>query len=163
MRNKTHQFVFHRTYEMASVVEACVNNSSSFMEIDWDNTGVLKCLADFSKTSLLHHYIYAMISVEERCDLLDRHDIYEDSEEERESIEAALRAYSVDFLPYSNFLSNYEGGAVEDFPFRQWFYSQEDNFGLLWEKMTEEVFHLLFANRAFPSVSIIVRQFLPII
>jgi hypothetical protein len=30
-----------------------------------------------------------------------------------------------------------------------WFLSQEGNFELLWEKMSDEVFHLLFANRAF--------------
>ncbi len=149
MRNKTRQFIFHRTYEMASLVEACASNSSSFIEIDWDNPNVLKCLSDFSKTSLLHYYIHAMISVEERSNLLDRDDIYEDSEEERESIEAALRAYSIDYLPYSKFVATYEASALEDLPFRQWFHSQEDKFELFWEKMTDEAFHLLFANRAF--------------
>jgi len=149
MRYKTRQFVFHRTYEMASLVEACVSNSSSFMEIDWENPDVLKCVSEFSKTSLLHYYIYAMVSVEERRDLLKNDDIYEDSEEERENVEAALRAYSIDHLPYSEFLSTSAGDTVEDFPFRQWFRSQEDKFELLWEKITDEVFHLLFANRAF--------------
>jgi len=102
-----------------------------------------------SKTSLLHYYVYAMISVEERHDLLKNDDIYEDSEEERASVEATLRAYSIDYLPYSQFLSTSPVASVEDFPFRQWFYSQEDKFELLSEKMTDEVFHLLFANRAF--------------
>jgi hypothetical protein len=149
MRYKTRQFVFHRTYEMASLVEACVSNSSSFIEIDWQNPDVLKCVSEFTKTCLLHYYIYAMISVEERNDFSDNDDIYEDSEEERERIEAALQAYNIDHLPYSEFRSTNAGDTTEDFPFRQWFHSQEEKFDLLWEKMTDEVFHLLFANRAF--------------
>lgn len=149
MRNKTRQFIFHRTYEMASLVEACVSNSSSFIEMDWDNPDVLKCLSEFSKTSLLHHYIYAMISVEERRDLRKNNDIYEDSEDERARVEETLRAYGINFLPYSKFLPALLVNEGEDFPFRQWFYFHEDCFGLLWEKMTDEVFHLLFANRAF--------------
>lgn len=134
---------------MASLLEACVSNSSSFMEIDWENPDVLKCVSEFSKTSVLHYYIYAMVSVEQRYDLLKNDDIYEESEEARESVEAALRAYGIAHLPYSKFLSTSEGGTAEDFPYRQWFRSQEEKLELLWEKMTDEVFHLLFANRAF--------------
>lgn len=148
MQYKTRQFIFHRTYEMASLVEACAVNSSSFIEIDWEKPEVLKCLVDFSKTSLLHHYIYSMISVNERENIFDRDDIYEDSEEERESIEVAFQAYGIDFLPYSRFLLDNTDGQG-DFLFRKWFSSQQDKFELLWEKMTDEVFHLLFANRAF--------------
>ena len=133
---------------MASLVEACAVNSSSFIEIDWEKPEVLKCLVDFSKTSLLHHYIYSMISVNERENIFDRDDIYEDSEEERESIEVAFQAYGIDFLPYSRFLLDNTDGQG-DFLFRKWFSSQQDKFELLWEKMTDEVFHLLFANRAF--------------
>jgi hypothetical protein len=149
MPHKTRQFVFHRTYEMASLVEACVSNSSSFIEVNWENPDVLKCVSVFSKTSLLHYYIFAMVSVEERHDLLKNDDIYEESEEERESVEAALRAYNIDHLSYSEFLSTRTGDSAEDFPFRLRFRSQEEEFELLWERMTDEVFHLLFANRAF--------------
>jgi hypothetical protein len=119
------------------------------MEIGWKNPDVLKCISEFSKTSLLHYYIYAMISVEERYDLRKNDDMYEDSEEMRESVETAFRAYSVDHLPYSEYLTTNVSDSADDFPFRQWFHSQEENFELLWEKMTDEVFHLLFANRAF--------------
>lgn len=132
---------------MASLVEACVTNSSSFMEIDWENHEVLRCLVEFSKKSLLHYYIYAMISVNERDNLLERDDVYEDSEEERENIVADFDAYSVDILPYSRFLLENADG--EDFTFRTWFRSQRSKFELLWGKMTDDVFYLLFANRAF--------------
>jgi hypothetical protein len=33
--------------------------------------------------------------------------------------------------------------------FYKWFLSQEEQFEQLWEKLTDEVFHLLFANRTF--------------
>lgn len=149
MRYKTRQFVFHRIYEMASVVEECVNNASSFMEIDWGKGDILKCVAEFSKISLLHYYIYAMISVEERHDLRKNDDLYEESEEMRESIHTALRAYGINHVSYAEFLSSSEFDTENDCPFRQWFHSQEEKFELLWERMTDEVFHLLFGNRAF--------------
>jgi len=134
---------------MASLVEGCVDNPSSFMEINWKNPDVLKCVSEFSKTSLLHYYIYAVISVELRWDLRKNDDIYEDSEEAREEVEATLRAYGIDYLPYSEFPSSSESDTAEDSPFWQWFRSQEERFELLWERITYEVFHLLFANRAF--------------
>ena len=75
MRYKTRQFVFHRTYEMASLVEACVSNSASFIEIDWENPDILKCISESSKTSMLHYYVYGMVSVEERRDLWKNEDM----------------------------------------------------------------------------------------
>lgn len=149
MRYKTRQFIYHRTYEMASLIEDCAINSSSFVEIHWEDPEVLKCISGFSKMSLLHYYIYAMISVEESRELMKNHDIYEDSEEARESVEATFQAYNVKYLPYSDFLLASTHNTVDDLLFCKWFRSQEEKFQLLWEKMTEEVFHLLFANRAF--------------
>ncbi len=134
---------------MASLVEACVSDSSSFIEIGWENSDVLRCVAECSKTSVLHYYIYAMISVEKRRDYRKNDDFYEDSEEARERVEENLVAYGIDHLPYSEFLSIGARDAAEDSPFLHWFRSQEEAFELLWEKMTDEVFHLLFANRAF--------------
>ena len=90
-----------------------------------------------------------MIWVAERNELIDNDDIYEDSEAERAKVEATLQAYGVEYVPFSKFLSTLAASEAEDLPFRQWFYSQEDGFDLLWEKMTNEVFYLLFANRAF--------------
>lgn len=149
MRYQTHQFIFHRIYEMASLVEGCVSNPESFEELAWYDPDVLKCLAEFSKTSLLHYYIYDMIWIAERDELIENDDIYEDSEDERAKVEATLRAYGVEYLPYSEFFSTLSASEAKDLPFRQWFYSQEDGFDLLWKKMTNEVFYLLFANRAF--------------
>jgi hypothetical protein len=149
MRYQTHQFIFHRIYEMASVVEDCVSNPESFEELAWYDSDVLKCLSEFSKTSPLHHYIYDMICTAERNELIENDDIYEDSEDERVKVEATLRAYGVEYLPYSEYLPTLSASEVEDLPFRLWFHSQEDGFYLLWEQMTNEVFYLLFANRAF--------------
>lgn len=145
---KTHQFIFHRTYEMASLVEDCASSSSSFIEINWESPEVIKCVSKFSKTSLLHYYIYAMISVEERRAFRKNADLYED-EDAIEALEAFLQAYGIDFLTYSDFLSTNTSDIAYYSPFWQWFLSQEEKFELLWEKVTYEVFHWLFANRAF--------------
>jgi hypothetical protein len=148
VRDKSQLFVFHRTYEMASVVEACAGDPKSFIEVDWDSSVVLKCLSEYSRISLLHFYIFAMISVEERHYLRQKDDLYEDCETMREELEAPFRAYNIPYLPYSKFVAQ-QGEKVPDHPFIAWLDVQHENFVLLWEKMTDEVFHLLFSNREF--------------
>src|SRR6266542_1064940 len=131
MRYLTHQFIFHRIYEMASLVEDCISNPESFEELAWYDSDVLKCLSEFSKTTLLHYYIADMIWTAEYNELIENDDIYEDSEGERAKLEATLRAYRIEYVPYSVFLSNLSPSEAEDLPFRQWFHSQEDGFDLL--------------------------------
>ena len=65
MLNRTRPFVFQRVYEMAALVEACVENEESLVEIDWATRDVVRSAAKFGKISRLHHYIYAMIAVEQ--------------------------------------------------------------------------------------------------
>jgi len=150
MRYKTRQFIFHNTYEIASLVEACVINSSSFIELDWESINVINCLYKFSKISLLHFYIYAMISVEERRYFRKNYDLFEESEEMVSDVENNLRKYGINFLPYSEYLLlNKIELSDDDYLFLPWFNSQEKNFEQLWEKITDEVFHLLFSNRTF--------------
>lgn len=136
---------------MASLVEACATNSASFVEINWDSAVVHKCLSQYSKVTLLHFYIYAMISVEERNYLEQKDDLYEDSEEMRAELEAPFTAYGIPYTPYDEFVAQgqYANENVPDSRFIEWLDSQEEKFDLLWAKMAEEVFHLLFANRAF--------------
>jgi hypothetical protein len=152
MRRLTKQFVFQRVYDMASMVEACLENSDSLMELDWKDQDLLKGIASFSKVSLLHHYIYAMISVEHRYEYRKNADHYEEGPELIQGIEDLLQAYGVPFLPFKEFepaIPVDEANTQEECPFHQWFRSQEEPFQELWEKQTEEAFYLLFANRAF--------------
>ena len=66
MEKTSRQFVFRRVYDMAALVEECIENASSLMELDWTDTEVCNAVVKCHKMSLLHRYIYAMIAVEHR-------------------------------------------------------------------------------------------------
>lgn len=142
-------FVFRRVYDMAALVEECVNNPDSFIEIDWTSDAVLHCLVRFQKTSLLHHYIFSMIAVEHRHEYRKNEDLYEDSEDMRSEVEEMLRAYDITFISYDEYVQSVPNKLEDDFVFHNWFTQHEVQFEQLWDKITDEVFHLLFANRAF--------------
>jgi hypothetical protein len=152
MRTLSRQYVFQRVYDMAALVEGSVQDDSSFLELNWDDPELVKSLAAFSKITVLHRYIFAMIAVQYRYDYRKNADIYEESPELIKGTEDWLRAYDIDFLPYSKFQAAIpisQAKTRADYPFHQWFLNQETQFEQLWEKITEEVFYLLFGNRTF--------------
>jgi hypothetical protein len=66
--------------------------------------------------------------------------------------QAVLHAYGIKYLPFARFDSPVpleQATSRVDDPFYQWFLSQEASFEHLWEKLTDESFHILFANRSF--------------
>jgi hypothetical protein len=133
-------------------VEACLEDSASLMELAWKDQDLLNGIATFSKVSLLHRYIYAMIAVEHRYEYRKNADLYEEGPDLIQAIEQMLQAYKVPFLPFKEFsppIPVDNANTRAEYPFHQWFLSQEESFGVLWEKQTDEAFHLLFANRAF--------------
>ena len=152
MRRPSQKFVFQRVYDIASMVEECVANEESLIELDWGDPELLEGIANFSKVSLLHRYIYTMIAVEHRYEYRKNADVYEESPELIRGIEDQLRAYGVTFLPYEQhepLMSAEHATGRDEYPFHGWFLSQEVAFEQLWEKLTDEAFHLLFGNRAF--------------
>jgi hypothetical protein len=103
MNKPPRQFVLKRVYEMASLVEGCIDDEESLIELDWADPELLRGLAKFSKISLLHRYIYAMIAVEHRREYRKNADLYET--EEISILERLFDAYDVIYLPYRNFRS----------------------------------------------------------
>jgi hypothetical protein len=152
MRKLTKQYVFQRVYDMAALVEACVKNGESLLELDWSDSELIEAIATYSKITILHRYIFAMLAVEHRYEYRKNADLYEEAPEQIANVEELLRAYDINFVPYSQFRAPVhidQATTREDYPFHQWFLSQEEAFENLWEKMTDEVFHLLFGNRTF--------------
>jgi hypothetical protein len=150
MRKSSRQFVFQRVYDMAALVEECIENEGSLIELDWEDPELLRGLARFSKISVLHRYIYATIAVEHRYDYRKNADTYE--AEDVGCIERLFDAYSINYLSYASYTSPIpieEARSREEDPFYQWFLTQEQSFEELWEKLTYEAFHLLFGNRSF--------------
>ena len=91
-----------------------------------------------------------MIAVEHRREYRKNGDMYE--AEEVSDIERLFDAYSIKYLSYAAYTSSIpieEARSREEAPFYQWFLTQERSFEELWEKLTDEAFHLLFGNRSF--------------
>lgn len=146
MIQKYREFKFFETYETASWLEVAVLDPESFIEVPWDFEGVKESLGKFSKISILHYYIFILLSVEKRREY--RKNFYDRGPEAIPEFKKVFEEYGIclrdetDFSPYGDDYDEYEH-------FCLWFEYHEDNFELLWEKITEEVFHLLFSNREF--------------
>src|SRR5438067_42860 len=129
MSKAPRQFVFQRVYDMAALVEACVDNEESFVELYWEDALFVRGLTRFSRLSVLHHYIYAMISAEHRHAYRKNSDLYE--EEQIAALERLLDAYDIAYLPFASFSPSIpadEARSGADDPFYQWFLSQERSF-----------------------------------
>jgi hypothetical protein len=146
MKRTLKEFRFFETYETASWLEAAASAPESFMEIPWEDRNIAKALGNFSKVSLFHHYIYHLLAVEKRREY--RKNLYDRLPDEIDDFKKVFKDYEIDlrdeknFQPYGDDYDEYEH-------FYLWFLYHEDSFTLLWEKITDEVFHLLFANRGF--------------
>lgn len=134
---------------MASIVEEIAGHSPSFIEIPWEEERVLEALIDPSKTSLLHWFIFRSILVYRDREYRKNNDLIE--EEDIRDLEAAFSNYGIELQPFDLFCSQNKFEDDEELGeiFYQWYESEFDSFGQLWEQLTAEVFHLLFANRNF--------------
>jgi hypothetical protein len=146
MKHRPRLMLFRRSYELADRVEAHIDEPWSFGEMELDDSKNPVSIARFSRTSLLHRYIFAIIAVTERSFFTDKDDLYDDDPSLIDEDAALFAEYGIDFVPFDEALASSSG----DRPFLTWFQSQEEPaFFPLWEKLTDEVFHLLFANREF--------------
>ena len=126
------------------------NVSFAFQELNWDSPDVSRCLHTFSKASLLGYFCFTHIR------LHDLRTARKDPETlDVDDMEAALERYAIPFVSFREFmLQNHPEEQDDDYielnHLDSWMVSQEeDAFSYLWERMTEEVFHLLFGNRGF--------------
>ncbi len=146
MRQVPENFLFFETYQTASLIEAAATSPSSFVELNWDDESVSIALARFSKLSLLHHFIYNLLAIEKRKEYRDND--YERSLEDIDYFKHIFKEYEIKLRDEKDF-SLHRDIHDEFDHFYLWFLYQEDSFYRLWNKITYEVFHLLFANRGF--------------
>ena len=137
-------------YEVASIIEKCVQENYGFIEIDWTDREVCEGLARFDRVSILHCYLYGVLAAVRRSN-------YHDDSENLDSksiarIEGTFRAYCVPYLDFETFRKDeIERGSFvhDDYCFYDWFQALDTHFQDLWEHQTREALHLLFGNRRF--------------
>ena len=146
MKSFARKFNFFETYETASWIESAASNMSSFIEIPWKDEQVIKSLVKYSKISILHFYIYYLLAVIKREEYRDNYcEIYP---EDINPFKEIFSTYEIKLKNEKKF-DPYDDEYDENEHFYKWFLYHEDSFEILWEKITDEVFHLLYANRSF--------------
>jgi HNH endonuclease len=144
------EFLFHRVYEMADHVSTMTNVYPSFEELSWDSPEVSGCLHRFSKASVLGHFCFTHIRLQDLTTARKDPENFDIGD-----LEAALERYAIPFVSFQEFMKHHhpdeqEHTYIELEHLHSWMVSQEDEaFAALWERMAEEVFHLLFGNRGF--------------
>jgi hypothetical protein len=139
------ELLFHRVYEVAEMVGLAVDVHGSFEELDWDSAIVSGCLLKFSKISLLGHFCFTHLR------LHDSRMFRKDPEcIDIEATHLAFHRHQIPYMPLNEFMRlNPMLGEHEEDHLHAWMLDQEAAFSLLWERMTNEVFRLLFGNRIF--------------
>lgn len=121
-------------YEFADIIQSYVNGEVSFWNYDIGLASV--AAAKFSKISLLHIYINCQLHNFHNRHYLKSGDCYEYEEYDKWDEIAS---------PYGIKLKRLKEGQ----DFYKWYKSNSINFEHLFEKITDEVFFVLFANKSF--------------
>jgi hypothetical protein len=131
---------------MAELMAAIVSDDYAFEEIDWDDPNVDACLKTFSKTSLLGHFCFRHIALHESRRFRKNSDLMEIEDEY-----FGFERYAIPFMRFEEWRRDSPQTQTADDrdDFYPWMHHQEEAFEQLWERMTDEVVHLLFGNRGF--------------
>ena len=140
------ELLFHRVYEVAEMMaEVVTGDYDPFGELDWDSPNINECLNKFSKTSLLAYFCFRHLTIYE-CRRFRK----DPETVDLEAMQQAFERYAIPCMKFEEFLHReFPQGQDEQDAFYPWMLDQEEAFERLWERMTDEVFHLLFYNRGF--------------
>ena len=142
-------FLFIDIYEYAALIDECLRDSGSFIELGFEESPeLIERFVKPHKLSILHEYIFALICVEESRKFRKHSELFE--KEDIERFEKTFEEYGVPFVPYESFDPNTDTFENEiDDKFYRWFLFLEQSFRMFWGKITDEVFHIIFSNRWF--------------
>jgi hypothetical protein len=143
----------HAVYRTAALVESSLDDDWALAEVDWDAPEVRLCLGRFCRTSLLKYYIWAVVRVCESTKYRELSCLSEENETEEAAkrIEYTLRAHRISHEPWKGFALR-RGRSKGELPgevLYAWFEAELDAFSEMWNRLTDEVFHILFGNRRF--------------
>lgn len=149
------EYHFNSIYKLADLIDESVNAEVEFWNFDDDY--FIRCATRFSKETLLHLYI-VVTAMNDYHRFYRRHGGPEDHE--REEWYSLFETYGIEIEKYrfdkeeeeseSTFYSEADEDEDDNYEFTfRWFEQNSDKFELLFEKMADEVFYILFSNRNF--------------
>lgn len=155
-------FLFHDIYRFAALIEDCVTDHLTFIELQLEDREDLALrLLKPHKLTILHEYIYSMIRTWQSREYRKNSDCYE--KEDACRLRLVLEEYGISTTqwpvePVTSIVNRdaNQNGLVEiaqdlddSEQFYHWFLENEDSFLQYWTQVTDEVFHIVFANRRF--------------
>lgn len=131
------EFRYNSIYELADLIDGSVKDEVCFW--NYNEEYFIEICSKFSKDTLLHLYIVITAINFYRRDFRKNPELYEE-DDDLEKWYSLFKTYSVEFKK-PNFKKDQSPEA--------WLNSEIQAFYSLFEKMAEEVFYILFANRDF--------------
>ena len=114
------ELILRDAYEFAHLVRGCADNSSTILELPWDDPECRRGLTAFSKVSLLHRYIFAMVAWHERELFQQKDDLFDDDhsliEDEEHTTPRLRRRFSAVQRFSENALRRRTRAGRRDFP-----------------------------------------------
>jgi hypothetical protein len=152
------RFVFKGVYHEMGMIENTLDEGFVLQALPWTDPSLVGRLAKYSKKTLLHAYLFCVLDLVNRDSHVGDSDLFADDPGLACHLEDALAAYGVPFMPYAEFDAEYpddedaerhlrEDGFYDTF--RLWYHVHSDNISLMWERMADDIFYLLFGNRSF--------------
>lgn len=134
--NTLADYKFKRIYELVDLVQGSADAGVELW--NFDEEFFIKASSKFSKDTLLHLYIVVTAMNYYYRDFLKNGDLEDD-----ETLETWYSRFEAYQIPIQKF------GASKKKEVFEWFEDNEENFQLLYERMADEVFYILFGNRSF--------------
>lgn len=156
MNKNLFEVKYFETYYFLNLINNLINSPSLYLRgLDdfFGDNRIYFLIQPFEKFSLLHKFICFIIQ-SVNYEQID--DVVVDSVVHSNSklwLEEALEFHSIDFTSFNDFIKgkNIDIDNLEESDIRDYYSYQFDlgNYSLILEKLTEEVFFLLFLNRTF--------------
>ncbi len=152
------RLVLRGVYHEIAMIEDTLNSAFVFNEMPWTEPSLLCCLAKYSKITILHFYCFYALTRINAGSYMQDSDLICDDPALADDLEGTLAAYGVPFTPYKEFDDNYpkDEAAEQDLrdrgyydTFRLWYTQHYDHLNVLWDRMADDIFYILFANRPF--------------
>lgn len=131
------EYKFDNVYKFANIITGMVDYETQFW--NYDEMQLIDAICKFNKVSLLHIYIFTQLW--NYYNRLYRKFGSDDGDEEYEEWVEIAKVYGVSFS------IEYDEDVFDDF--YDWFIQNKQSFEDLFDKITDEVFYILFADHSF--------------
>ncbi|MBO7594975.1 MAG: HNH endonuclease, partial [Salinivirgaceae bacterium] len=137
------EYKFNRVYEFADMVYSCLFDVS----LDYwgyDIEQFIEATINFNKISLLHMYIYDMLTVSYNEKFFDNNDMYSEENDEYDKWFEIANSFGIQF----NSEFDCERGGIKS-DFYKWYKDNEFVFDEIFQNITNEVFYILYTDHNF--------------